>query len=144
MAKKKSNRDIWEEGAWASRRKKHRRYAELFEGKHLKETTGRRNRETGKKARKYPLDINLIKLACGIHRDVARGIPVRDQPLIVRAVVERTEAIGEMAKALGRDRGTIRRRVAAALSAGTLEEVVVRRQDSAGRMFLSIQKGTTC
>jgi hypothetical protein len=36
--------------------------------------------------------------------------------------------------AFSRDRGTIRRRAVAALLAGTLEEVVIKRPDSAGRM----------
>lgn len=60
----------------------------------------------------------------------------------LRAVLELPETvedsnaltIGEMAEAFGRDRGTIRRRVVAALAAGTLEEVVVERPDSTGRM----------
>ncbi|MCP4538525.1 MAG: hypothetical protein GY832_15425 [Chloroflexi bacterium] len=98
--KKKTSRDIWNSGGWSVRRRKHRKYAKRYDGAHLKETIGRRNRETGDKVRKFPLDINLTRLACDIHRDVARGIPVRDQPLVVRSVVERTEAIGESAKVL--------------------------------------------
>ncbi len=98
--KKKTNRDIWSAGGWTARRRKHKRYARAYEGKHLEETIGRRDRETGKKVRKFPLGVNLTELACDIHRDVARGIPVRDQPLVVRSVVERTEAIGESAKTL--------------------------------------------
>lgn len=92
-----SSRNIWESGNWASRRREHAQFAQWYEGKPLQETIKQRDRETGNKIRKFPLGINLVELACDLHRDIARGIPSQDMPLVVRAVVERTQAMRDQA-----------------------------------------------
>jgi hypothetical protein len=51
-----------------------------------------RDRQTGRKVYKFPLQINLPRLGCDIHRDLARGIPDSDLPLIVQATVERSSS----------------------------------------------------
>jgi hypothetical protein len=47
------------------------------------------DRGTGRQVRKFPLDVNLPKLGCDIHRDIARGVPDSDLSLIIEATVKR-------------------------------------------------------
>jgi len=83
------DRDIWESTEWQSRRLKYQQYEQWFDGTKLDGTMPTRDRETGEKVRKFPLDINLVELACTVHRDLVRGMPDQDDPLFVQSVVDR-------------------------------------------------------
>lgn len=95
-----SDRDIWNDPDWTVRRQECRRRARWYEGLPLDKTNEKRNRETGELVKKFPLRINLVKLSCDVHRDLARGIPDRGDPLIVRAAVERSDGVAEQAELL--------------------------------------------
>ncbi len=84
-----SDRDIWEQASWASRRSKYSSYRNWYKGIPLKETMDQFDSSSGEPVRKFPLEINLPKLACDLHRDISRGIPDSKAPLIVQAIVER-------------------------------------------------------
>lgn len=81
---------LWNGDRWQRRRTKYRRYKQWYDGVPLGEAMNRVDRQTGEKILKFPLQINLPKLGCDIHRDFARGIPDSDSPLIVQATVERS------------------------------------------------------
>lgn len=83
------DRDIWESGSWQTRRSKYRAFRQWYEGLPLEESVDKRNRKRDQDIKKFPLDINLPKLACDLHKDIARGIPDSDSPLIVQTTVER-------------------------------------------------------
>lgn len=83
------DRDIWESGSWTSRRSKYRAYRQWYEGLPLQESVGAQDRKLDQEIKKFPLDINLPKLAVDLHRDIARGIPNSDSPLIIQTTVER-------------------------------------------------------
>ena len=83
------DRDIWESAEWQARRRKCAQYEQWFDGTKLDGTMPVRDRETGEKVRKFPLDINLVQLACEVHRDLVRGMPDQDDPLFVQSVVDR-------------------------------------------------------
>lgn len=97
MAKAK---DIWNDPDWMARRQECRRRARWYEGIPLDKTNEKRDRETGNLIKQFPLRINLVKLACDIHRDLARGIPNRGDPLVVKSVVERPDGAEELAERL--------------------------------------------
>ena len=92
--------DIWESAEWIARRQECSRRSNWYEGLPLDRTNEKRDRETGDLVKQFPLRINLVRLSCDIHRDLARGIPNRGDPLIVRAAVERSGNIGETAEKL--------------------------------------------
>lgn len=80
---------LWNSDRWQRRRTQYRRYKQWYDGVPLNETMDMVDRRTGDKVLKFPLQINLPKLGCDIHRDFARGMPDADSPLIVQATVER-------------------------------------------------------
>jgi hypothetical protein len=101
MAQYNEDRKIWDGHEWASRRKQYSTYKAWYDGTPLDETMERTDASTGKKVRKFPLGINLPKLGCDIHRDLARGVPDHDVPLVIQSTVERkssddAEALEEM------------------------------------------------
>ena len=82
--------DIWRSTEWQARRREYAQYQQWFDGTKLDGTMPTRDKETGKKVRKFPLGINLAGLACTVHRDLVRGMPDQDDPLFVQSVVDRT------------------------------------------------------
>lgn len=95
-----SDKDIWNNPKWMARRSQCRRRAQWYNGLPLDKTSEKRNRDTGELVKKFPLRINLVKLACDIHRDLARGIPDRGEPLIVEAAIERSDEVEQQAELL--------------------------------------------
>lgn len=86
-----ADRDIWNNADWMQRRQTYKRYQEWYEGVPLAATMQKRDKSSGEKIRRFPLDFNITKLACDVHRDIMRGIPDYDDPLAVRATVERED-----------------------------------------------------
>lgn len=84
-----SDREIYNAQEWAMRRERYRYYRSWYEGKPLGETMKRRDRREGGDVRKFPLGINLTKLGCDVHTDFARGLKSTDDPLVVRAAIDR-------------------------------------------------------
>ncbi len=84
-----NSRDIWNRDDWVRRRQIYRGYAQWYDGVYLDASNDKRDRETGDKIRKFPLHLNMTRLMCDIHGDIARGIPNAGTPLIVYLVVER-------------------------------------------------------
>lgn len=86
-----NNKDdkIWNSHRWVTRRREYSEYQSWYEGGPLNETMEQVDRESGREVRKFPLGINLTKLGCDLHRDIARGVPDQDAPLIVQSTVER-------------------------------------------------------
>ncbi len=84
-----SDRDLWNSTEWTARRSRYRKYEEEYKGTPLLKTQRRRDRDTGGDVKKYPLNLNMVKLGCDLHHMFTRGIPDHDDPLIVRAIVER-------------------------------------------------------
>jgi len=89
MTQYDTDRELWEGHRWQSRRREYSGYKAWYEGDPLNETMERVDRDSGRKVRKFPLGINLPKLGCDIHRDLARGVPDHDVPLIIQSTVER-------------------------------------------------------
>jgi len=89
MGKREKDLEIWNSSDWVRRRKQCRHFRQWYDGLPLQETMDKRNRNTGSKIRRYPLGINLPKLACDIHRDIARGVPRGSELLVVKAVVDK-------------------------------------------------------
>lgn len=92
---KERDKEIWHDNAWEKRRSSYNQYKDWYEGVQLTESSSDRvDRKTDRVVKKFPLRINLPKLACDLHRDIARGIPEADAPLIIQSTVERniTEA----------------------------------------------------
>lgn len=81
--------NIWREDKWAQRRDQYQKYQKWYAGKPLNETLQARDRSGTTYVKKYPLQLNIVGLACDVHRDIARGIPMHDDPLVIRAAVER-------------------------------------------------------
>ena len=84
-----ADRDIWNDADWMQRRQACKRHKEWYEGVPLAATMEKRDKSSGEKIRRFPLDFNITKIACDVHRDIMRGIPDYDDPLAVRAAVER-------------------------------------------------------
>lgn len=91
MGTRQDDLDLWRSAEWRARRSQARKYQKWYEGTPLDETVNMRDRTTGDLIRKYPLDINIIKLCCDIHRDIARGIQQKSDPLVVRTSVTRRQ-----------------------------------------------------
>jgi hypothetical protein len=87
---RESDRDRYYEPDWTARRHQARTRRSWYDGTPLMERMGRREREEGNKVRKFPLGLNLVGLACDVHRDFARGIKDDNDLLVVRASVDRT------------------------------------------------------
>jgi len=83
------DRNLWEGSRWQKRRLQYKTYRDWYDGKPLQETMKRADPRSGDAVKKFPLNINLPKLGCDIHRDYARGMPDPDAPLIVKTTVER-------------------------------------------------------
>lgn len=83
---------LWDSNEWRRRRQRYKSYRNWYEGAPLRESMDRVDRATGDKVYKFPLQLNLPKLGCDIHRDIARGMPDSDVPLIVQATVERASS----------------------------------------------------
>lgn len=87
-----TDRDIWNDSGWMQRRQTYKRYKEWYEGVPLAATMEKRDKSSGEKIRRFPLNFNITKIACDVHRDIMRGIPDYDDPLAVRATVEREDS----------------------------------------------------
>jgi len=93
-----TSRDIWEQDEWVRRRAQCNDYERWYDGTRIGANTNQRNRDTGDLRKKFPLGIRLTELLCDLHRDLARGMPRPNDPLIVRAMVERGGPIDESAE----------------------------------------------
>lgn len=59
-----------------------------YDGTPLDVPQERRDRRSGRKVKRFPLELNLPKLACRVHRNVTRGMPESDAPLVVRTAIQ--------------------------------------------------------
>jgi hypothetical protein len=85
-----TTREIYNNPDWLQRRMYYKRLSDQYGGKtYLAETLNKRDHDSGGKEYKFPLRLNLDRLVADIHRDLSRGMPSNDDPLIVKAVVER-------------------------------------------------------
>ncbi len=90
--KKQRDKDleIWRSSEWMKRRKEARGLLKQYKGDPLLETIDKRDRHDGEMIRRFPLGINFPKLACEVHKDIARGTTTGDaKPLVVRCLVDR-------------------------------------------------------
>jgi len=86
-----SDKDIWNDEEWIKRRSESNTYRRRYAGKHLDELLPGRDRDSGDAAKRFPLRLNLDKLACDIHRDITRGVPNDDDTLFVKSIIGRGE-----------------------------------------------------
>ena len=92
MAKAKdTDLERYNDDSWAKRRGAHAKLKELYDGVPLRATQPRLNRESGEPIKRFPLQLNTAGLACDIHADITRGLPMDDDPLVVRTVIERSD-----------------------------------------------------
>ena len=78
------DREIWNSPEWAERRTEYSLYKRWYDGDFLDQPVQRRDRDTGERILKFPLDMNMVKLACDLHRDYSRGIVPPDDMLPVK------------------------------------------------------------
>ena len=83
-----TDREIYDSSEWAERREKYAEYRRWYDGTYLDKKEQQREREGGKPVKRFPLHINVNRLACDVHRDIARGMPLHDDPLFVKAIVD--------------------------------------------------------
>ncbi|MHC4542946.1 MAG: hypothetical protein ACYSYL_00265 [Planctomycetota bacterium] len=88
---KQTDREIYENPDWSKRRRVAAVRRRWYDAVPLQETMARRDRESGHKERKFPLGLNLVELACDIHRDFARGMVPDSENLVARATVDRSD-----------------------------------------------------
>lgn len=89
---RREDETIYNSQRWSERRAVYKTYKAWYDGTVLGQRMEKTDRDTGNPARKFPLEINLPKLGCDIHRDLARGIPDHDAPLIIQTTVERNSS----------------------------------------------------
>lgn len=84
-----TDREIWEGREWVGRRATYNHYEKWFDGTYLDVTLEKRDRKTGDAVKRYPLHFNIPRLACEVHRDLARGTPHDHKTMAVRTAISR-------------------------------------------------------
>ncbi len=82
-----SDRNIWDEEAWAKKRSEARNLRQWYDGDPLEKKEPARTPD-GSVMEDFPLHLNIHQLECDLHKDLARGMPANDDSPFVRAVVE--------------------------------------------------------
>ena len=91
MAKNQAQKDreLWSSAAWAKSRSDAQENRAWYKAEPLQTRQPRRDRETGNAIRQFPLDMNMVKLGCDMHRDLARGMVAPGDLLAITASIKR-------------------------------------------------------
>jgi len=94
MAKNKQaqkDREMWNEAVWVKSRRDAALNRSWYKAEPLQGKQPRRDRETGNAIRQFPLDMNMVKLGCDMHRDLARGMVPPGNLLAITTSIKRGE-----------------------------------------------------
>jgi hypothetical protein len=91
MANKQAQKDreLWNSPAWTKERNYAKSNRSWYRAEPLQARQPRRDRETGNAIRQFPLDMNMAKLLCDIHRDLARGMVSPGNLLAITTSIKR-------------------------------------------------------
>jgi len=83
------DRRLWNSSSWTSSRADAAHNRAWYKAEPLQGRQPRKDRESGKEIRQFPLDMNMAKLAVDMHRDLARGMVTPGDLLPITTSIKR-------------------------------------------------------
>jgi len=82
---------IWNNHEWSAARAEAKHNRSWYNADPLQVKQPRRDRASGNEIRQFPLDMNMVKLGCDLHRDLARGMTEPGDLLAISTSIRRGE-----------------------------------------------------